>query len=62
MENRRKNVCTKYIAINEIEGAKIVYLYKKRNAAMCVPPQRVENRIPTSEIIDLFEQYKKTNI
>lgn len=57
-----KNVCTKYIAINEIEGAKIVYLYKKRNAIACEPPQRVENIISISEIMDLFEQYKKSNV
>lgn len=57
-----KNVCIKYIDLNEIEGAKIVYRYKKRNAMTCVPPQRVENRISASEIIDEIEQYKVSNI
>ena len=57
-----KNVCIKYIDLNEIEDAKIVYLYKKRNGLVCIPPQRVENRIPKSEIIDIIEQYKRTKV
>ncbi len=61
-KTEEKNVCIKYIDINEVEDAKIMYLYKKRNAVVCIPPQRVENKILISEIANLCKQYKRSNV
>lgn len=57
-----KNVCIKYVDVNEIEKAKVVYVYKRKDNTTCLPSQKVEKEITVDEMLCIFEKYKKTNI
>ena len=61
-EIEENNVCVKYIDIDEITDAKVVYAYKKRNNTVYSNPRRFEESISKDEICAVFEKFKGNNI
>lgn len=57
-----KNVCIKYVDVKEIEKAKVVYVYKRKEYTTYLPPKKVEKEIIVDEMLCLLEKYKKANI
>ena len=57
-----KNVCSRRVDISEISGARIVFIYKKKDGRTCNDRLIEERSIAVSELNEYFDRYSKSEL